>query len=136
MSEETGAILLWLSDTSASEAERSKLALRIRQTEAALDSLTQLIEAAPFPMWYRGPDLSLGLVNSAFVKAVEARDASDVIARSTELIDASGYDSARASAEAALESGKPIAQMQPATVRGERRMMHIVNVPLATGAAP
>ena len=129
-----GAMLLWLSDTSASEAERSKLAQRIRQTEAALDSLTQLIEAAPFPMWYRGPDLGLGLVNSAFVKAVEARDASDVIARSTELIDATGPDSARATAEAALESGKPIAQMQPATVRGERRMMHIVNVPLSTGA--
>ncbi|HJR83385.1 MAG TPA: ATP-binding protein, partial [Sphingomicrobium sp.] len=118
----------------ASEAERSKLAHRIHQTEAALDSLTQLIEAAPFPMWYRGPDLGLGLVNSAFVKAVEARDASDVIARSTELIDATGPDSARASAEAALETGKPIAQMQPATVRGERRMMHIVNVPLPTGA--
>ena len=133
-SEGPGAMLLWLSDTSASEAERSKLALRIRQTEAALDSLTQLIEAAPFPMWYRGPDLGLGLVNSAFVEAVEARDASDVIARSTELIDATGPDSARASAEAALESGKPIAQMQPATVRGERRMMHIVNVPLPTGA--
>jgi len=129
-----GAMLLWLSDTSASEAERSKLAQRIRQTEAALDSLTQLIESAPFPMWYRGPDLGLGLVNNAFVKAVEARDASDVIARSTELIDATGPDSARATAEAALESGKPIAQMQPATVRGERRMMHIVNVPLSTGA--
>jgi signal transduction histidine kinase len=127
-------MLLWLSDTSASEAERSKLAQRIHQTEAALDSLTQLIEAAPFPMWYRGPDLGLGLVNSAFVRAVEARDASDVIARSTELIDATGPDSARASAESALETGKPIAQMQPATVRGERRMMHIVHVPLPTGA--
>jgi signal transduction histidine kinase len=134
LSEAPGAMLLWLSDTSASEAERSKLAQRIRQTEAALDSLTQLIEAAPFPMWYRGPDLGLGLVNSAFVRAVEARDASDVIARSTELIDATGPDSARASAESALETGKPIAQMQPATIRGERRMMHIVNVPLPTGA--
>jgi signal transduction histidine kinase len=133
-SEGAGAMLLWLSDTSASEAERSKLALRIRQTESALDSLTQLIEAAPFPMWYRGPDLSLGLVNNAFVDAVEARDASDVIARSTELIDATGLESARASAETALESGKPISRMQPATVRGERRMMHIVNVPLPTGA--
>ena len=132
--EEPGAMLLWLSDTSASEAERSKLAERMRQTETALDSLTHLIEAAPFPMWYRGPDLALGLVNSAFVKAVEARDASDVIARSTELIDATGPDSARTTAEAALESGKTIAQMQPATVRGERRMMHIVNVPLPTGA--
>jgi PAS domain-containing protein len=134
VSEGAGAMLLWFSDTSAAEAERSKLAERIRQTESALDSLTHLIEAAPFPMWYRGPDLGLGLVNSAFVAAVEARDASDVIARSTELIDATGPDSARASAEAALESGKPIAQMQPATVRGERRMMHIVNVPLPTGA--
>jgi signal transduction histidine kinase len=134
VSEGPGAMLLWLSDTSASEAERSKLAQRIRQTESALDSLTHLIEAAPFPMWYRGPDLGLGLVNSAFVAAVEARDASDVIARSTELIDATGPGGARASAEAALETGKPIAQMQPATVRGERRMMHIVNVPLPTGA--
>jgi signal transduction histidine kinase len=133
-SEGAGAMILWFSDTSASEAERSKLAQRIHQTESALDSLTHLIEAAPFPMWYRGPDLGLGLVNSAFVAAVEARDASDVIARSTELIDATGPDSARASAETALESGKPIAQMQPATVRGERRMMHIVNVPLPTGA--
>lgn len=132
--EPAGSILLWFSDTSASEAERSKLALRIRQTEAALDSLTHLIEAAPFPMWYRGPDLRLGLVNRAFVEAVEARDASDVISRSTELIDASGQDSARASAEAALESGKLHTRTQPATIRGERRIMRIVNVPLPTGA--
>jgi signal transduction histidine kinase len=129
-----GSMLLWFSDTSAAEAERSKLALRIRQTEAALDSLTHLIEAAPFPMWYRGPDLRLGLVNRAFVEAVEARDASDVISRSTELIDSAGPDSARSSAESALESGGPTSSMQPATVRGERRMMRIVNVPLPTGA--
>ena len=85
-------------------------------------------------MWYRGPDLRLGLVNRAFVEAVEARDAADVISRSTELIDAGGPDSAQVSAEAALETGKFHTQMQPATIRGERRMMRIVNVPLPTGA--
>ena len=132
--EQAGTILLWFSDTSSAEAERSKLSLRIRQTEAALDSLTHLIEAAPFPMWYRGPDLRLGLVNRAFVEAVEARDAADVISRSTELIDAGGPDSAKVSAEAALETGKFHTQVQPATIRGERRMMRIVNVPLPTGA--
>src|SRR5919106_5235475 len=132
--EPAGTILLWFSDTSAAEAERSKFALRIRQTEAALDSLTHLIESAPFPMWYRGPDLRLGLVNRAFVEAVEARDAADVISRSTELIDAPGPDSAPASAEAALESGKFHSRTQPATIRGERRMMRNVNVPLPTGA--
>ena len=69
--EPAGTMLLWFFDTSASEEERSSLALRLRQTEGALDSLTHLIESAPFPMWYRGPDLKLGLVNSAFVEAVE-----------------------------------------------------------------
>lgn len=132
--ESPGTMLLWFSDTSTAEAERSKFALRIRQTESALDSLTHLIEAAPFPMWYRGPDLELGLVNRAFVEAVEARDAADVIARSTELIDSTGPDSARASAVTALETGKPVMSMQPATIRGERRVMRIVNVPLPTGA--
>ncbi|HET7816832.1 MAG TPA: ATP-binding protein [Sphingomicrobium sp.] len=132
--EPAGAMLLWFSDTSAAEAERSKLALRLRQAEAALDSLTYLIEAAPFPMWYRGPDLKLGLVNSAFVEAVEGRDAADVIARSTELIDAPGPDSARAAARAALDGGKPVTRTQPATIRGERRMLRTVDVPLPTGA--
>ena len=132
--EPSGTVLLWLSDTSGAESERSKLADRLQQTEGALDSLSYLIEAAPFPMWYRGPDLKLGLVNRAFVDAVEARDAAEVIARSSELIDATGPDSARAAAVLAVETGKPHSRTQPATIRGERRMMRIVNVPLPRGA--
>jgi signal transduction histidine kinase len=128
------AMLLWLADTSTAEAERAKLASRLRQTEAALDALTHLIEAAPFPMWYRGPNLALGLVNSAFVEAVEGRDAADVVARNSELIDAPGSDGARAAAMAALEGGKAVWQTLPVTIRGERRMLRIVNVPLPTGA--
>ncbi len=129
-----GTLLLWFFDTSAGEEERSRLALRLRQTEAALNSLTHLIEAAPFPMWYRGPDLKLGLVNSSFVHAVEANDASEVIERGFELIDAEGENSAVASARKAQETGRIVSLMQPAILRGERRMLRIVNVPLATGA--
>ena len=130
--EPPGTMLLWMFDTSSAETERSKLAQRLEQTEAALDALTRLIEAAPFPMWYRGPDLTLGLVNSAFVEAVEGRDAADVIARSSELIG--DVDEAKAGALTALESGKPTSRKSPAIVRGERRMLQIVNVPLPTGA--
>jgi signal transduction histidine kinase len=132
--EPAGTLLLWFFDTSAGEEERTRLALRLRQTEAGLNSLTHLIEAAPFPMWYRGPDLKLGLVNSAFVHAVEGKDASDVIDRSMELIDAEGDDSASATARQALESGRIVSRMQPAIIRGERRMLRVVNVPLSTGA--
>jgi signal transduction histidine kinase len=131
---EAGSLLLWMFDTSGAESERLKLAGQLQQTELALDSLTHLIESAPFPMWYRGPDLSLGLVNSAFVAAVEARDAAEVIARGSELIDSPGDDSARAGALAALEAGRPFVRTQPATIGGERRMLRLVDVPLATGA--
>jgi signal transduction histidine kinase len=121
--EPPGTLLLWFFDTSAGEEERSRLALRLRQTEAA-----------PFPMWYRGPDLKLGLVNSSFVHAVEANDASEVIERGFELVDEEGENSAAATARKAQETGRIVSQMQPAILRGERRMLRIVNVPLSTGA--
>jgi signal transduction histidine kinase len=129
-----GTVLVWIFDISDADADRAKLTRRLQQTEGALDSLTHLIESAPFPMWYRGPDLSLGLVNAAFVAAVEARDAAEVIERGSELIDAVGDDSARAGAEIALETGRPYSRMQPATIGQERRMLRLVDVPLPTGA--
>ena len=132
--EPPGTMLLWFFDVSDAEAERATLARRLGQTESALDALTQLIEAAPFPMWYRGPDLCLGLVNSAFVAAVEASDAAEVIARGTELVDVPGGDSARVGAKRALELGKPYSRNQPATIGEERRMLRLVDVPLTTGA--
>ena len=132
--EPAGSLLLWFFDTSGSEEDRARLALRLRQTEGALDSLTHLIEAAPFPMWYRGPDLKLGLVNSAYVAAVEGRDAAEVIARGSELFEAEGEDSAIGSARSAQESGRVDSRIHAAIIGGERRMLRIVNVPLATGA--
>jgi len=129
-----GSVLVWLFDISDADADRVKLIRRLHQTEGALDALTHLIENAPFPMWYRGPDLSLGLVNAAFVTAVDGHDAAEVIERGAELIDAVGPDSARAGAEIALESGRPYSRTQPATIGQERRMLRIVDVPLPTGA--
>jgi len=117
--EPAGTLVLWFFDASIAESERQKLSQRLAQTEAALDALTRLIEAAPFPMWYRGPDLTLGLVNSAFVEAVEGRDAADVIARASELVG--DTEEARAAALEAIERGKPLSKKQPAIVKGERR---------------
>ncbi len=129
-----GTLLLWLFDATGAEAERLKLATQLGRTEAALDALTHLIESAPFPMWYRGPDMTLGLVNSAFVTAVEGLNAAEVIALGSELIDSPGDQGARAGAAAALEGGRPYIRNQPATIGGERRMLKLVDVPLPTGA--
>src|SRR3546814_7143122 len=63
----------------------------------AFEALTGLIEAAPLPMWYRGPDLRLAMVNSAYVRAVEGGGAEDVVARGIELVEGIGRASWRAS---------------------------------------
>lgn len=131
--EPAGSMLLWFVDISAREEEQGKLAVRLKQADSALNSLTQLIEAAPFPMWYRGPDLKLGLVNSAYVAAVEGNTAADVIARGSELVAGVG-DASTALARRAVESGRVQSEIKPAIIRGERRMLKFVDVPLSGGA--
>src|SRR5260221_152323 len=47
--EPRGTLLLWFVDVNAAEDARVRLALRLRQTEAAVNSLTRGIEAEPLP---------------------------------------------------------------------------------------
>jgi hypothetical protein len=58
-------------------------------------------------MWYRGPDLKLTMVNSAYVTAVEGGDAAEVIARGIELVEGLGPGGPLAGAETARMSGRP-----------------------------
>lgn len=129
-----GCTLLWLSESSSAVAELGETAARLAGTEQALGALTQLIEAAPFPMWVRGSDLRLALVNRAFVTAVEAPDAAAVVERGIELVEDVGEETALAGAELAQKEGRPIERVHPATIGGERRTMRLVDVPLPGGA--
>jgi signal transduction histidine kinase len=124
-----GAVLLWFYDATSSEERIATLEGQVARSESALDSLSALIEAAPFPMWHRGPDLSLTLVNSAYVRAVEAESGLAVVEGGIELVE----EAPRALAETAREGGAPVSRDLPATVAGERRVMRIVEVPLGEG---
>ena len=128
-----GGVVLWVFDATESEAAIARLKAENVQVHAAFDALTGLIEAAPMPMWYRGPDLRLGMVNTAYVAAVEGRDAEDVIARGLELVEESGVGGPLASAALAREQKRPQAQSMPATILGERRMLRVYDVPLPGG---
>ncbi|MGA9581592.1 MAG: ATP-binding protein [Allosphingosinicella sp.] len=125
-----GTVLLWLADATAGEEEMAALRERCERLAAALDALSGLIEAAPFPIWHRGPDLRLAMVNSAYVAAVEAEDGRAVIEGGLELVD-DGEAGAIAEAASVRKSGRPHARNVPATIGGERRMMRVVEVPLA-----
>lgn len=125
-----GGVILWLFDATESQHEISALAKEKERLARALESLAGVIEAAPVPMWHRSPDLRLSLVNSAYVRSVDAKDAGEVISEGIELVETLDGISPMAAAATALESGVAYARLVPATIDGERRMMRVVDVPL------
>lgn len=125
-----GRVIVWLFDATDTQEEITRLRDSSVRLTRALEALSALIEAAPFPMWHRGPDFRLALVNGNYVDAVEGRDAADVIARGLELVEAADGIGPMAAAAAARDGGEPLARTVPATIAGERRMVRIVDVPL------
>jgi signal transduction histidine kinase len=124
------AVALWFIDVTEAEEAAALLAARLERRSAALDALSGLLEAAPFPMWHRGPDLRLAMVNGAYVRAVEGEDAADVIRAGIELIDDVDGLGPEAAAARVRDEQQAAYRTVPATVSGERRMMQVVEVPL------
>ncbi len=128
-----GAVVIWVFDQTENEIEIARLEEEAKSISAAFEALTGLIEAAPLPMWYRTDDLRLAMVNSAYVEAVEGRDAADVVSRGLELVEGSGRGGPLAGAATARDAAQPYDQMLPATVTGARRMLRVIDVPLSSG---
>lgn len=127
---ESGSVTLWIFDATDSQSEIQALKGRVEQLRDALEALAGLVEAAPFPMWHRTPDMRLSLVNAAYVHAVDGESAGEVIASGTELVEAVGGLTPEAAAQQALNESRPVERMVPATIDGERRTMRVVDVPL------
>ncbi|MBA4160515.1 MAG: histidine kinase [Novosphingobium sp.] len=127
-----GAALVWVFDFSDSESELVQLrddASRARDDFAAL---VGLIEAAPMPMWFRGPDGALQLVNQAYVRAVAGQDARQVVADGTELVESVDGLTAKQIALQAAAKQLPIERMVSATIDGQRRALRVSDLPLGT----
>lgn len=128
-----GAVALWVFDATDTQSEIVRLGGEQARLTDAFESLTGLIEAAPLAMWYRGADLRLAMVNSAYVEAVEGGSADAVVANGVELVEGTGPDGAMASAAAARQADEALVTAMPATIGGERRMLQIHDVPLTNG---
>lgn len=125
-----GAAILWLFDATESQSHITTLEAERTLLHDALEALSGLIEAAPLPMWHRTADLKLSLVNSAYVRAVEAQSAADVIGQQIELFETIDGLPPPDAARIALDKGEVLTRVVPATLGGERRMMQVVEVPM------
>ncbi len=131
-----GGIVLWIFDATESQSRIEDLHGQVARYRDALEALSGVIEAAPMPVWHRTPDQRLSLVNSAYVHAVDARSAQQVIEQGVELIESVDGISPGANAALVADAQAPSSRMVPVTVDGERRLMRVVDVPLgAAGVA-
>lgn len=125
-----GAALLWFFDSTESLRELERRKGESDEARAAFEALAGLIEAAPLPMWHRGPDLRLNFVNRAYVEAVNAADGTQVVEDGIELIETSNGVSAQEFAASAHAEGKQAERIVPITLDGERRNMRVFDIPL------
>src|SRR6478735_988267 len=126
----TGAALLWWFDFSESQGELTRLRAETMRAQGDFSALVGLIEAAPIPMWFRGPDMKLRLVNSAYVKAVGATDAETVVKKQIELIEKVDGLSASQVAKQARDKDLPVERIVQATVGTQRRTLRVSDLPL------
>lgn len=125
-----GAALVWVFDFSESESELARLREDAVRAQGDFAALVGLIEAAPMPMWFRGSDARLRLVNAAYVEAVGASSADEAVERQLELVET--VDGLTA-AQVALQSARqklPVERIVAATVGGERRSLRVSDLPL------
>ncbi len=125
-----GAALVWVFDFSDSESELVQLRADAQRAREDFAALVGLIEAAPMPMWFRGPDGALRLVNQAYVQAVAGRDAQQVVADGIELVERVDGLTAQQVALQAAAKYLSIERMVSATIGGQRRALKVSDLPL------
>jgi signal transduction histidine kinase len=126
-----GRAVLRLRDVGGIKRDLAELVGKHQKLLGEVDSLHTLIEALPSPIWTRDEAGALSFVNTAYARAVEAKDAADAIGRGIELLDRTARDEVgRAGAANECYTGRV-----RAVVAGARRTFDIRNVPTARGSA-
>jgi signal transduction histidine kinase len=128
----SGSALVWVFDFTESERELAQLRREAARAREDFTALVGLIEAAPMPMWFRGNDHKLRLVNAAYVAAVGASGPEAVVEEQIELVEETAGQTAAQVARRAAERRKPIERVVTATINGARRTLRVTDLPLAS----
>jgi signal transduction histidine kinase len=123
-----GLATLRLRALAGERRETTALDCALRQQAADLAAMSGLLDAAPFPVWMRGPDGLLTWVNRAYLTAVEAVAIEEAVTQQVELTgtnrpefttDAHGMNRARTHA----------------VIAGAKRALDVYEATLHTGKA-
>ena len=113
---------------------------RVAQETGALEArhhrLLALMSHAPLPIWLHGQDdMTLDFVNQAYVAAVGALDADEVLTKQIDLLGANGSRSVFDAARKAKAAERMVIERQFTVIDGHRRALTINAVPFEGGVA-
>jgi signal transduction histidine kinase len=126
-----GRAILRLRDVSGIKYELAELTRRYQEQAHDIGALHALIEALPAPVWARDDAGKLVFANQAYVRAVAAHDANEVVAQGTELFDRA----ARTELNNAQEAAQPYSGRLAAVAAGHRKSFDVITAPAARGSA-
>src|SRR3954469_11204606 len=126
-----GRAVLRIRDLTGAQSELAELATSHEQLRRDIDTVAQLLESLPAPVWARDGHGQLTWVNAAYARAVEARDGADAVARRLEILDPGARDGAlnAHSAGASYEARLPV------IIAGTRRILQVTDRPSPGGSA-
>lgn len=123
-------VVVWFFDATATQNALGQLREELDSTRKELGALRALVQAAPLPMWRRDRDLNLCDVNAAYVDAVEAASAKDVVEQGIELIGNAPGTVPTQSAERARDLDTAQVHQANVILYGHRRTLQIYDIPL------
>src|SRR5436190_4925050 len=126
-----GRAVVRLRDVRGLRKELNELNARHQDMQSDIASLRTLIDSLPSPVWARDADGALQFVNTAYIKAVEAKSEADAVERGLELLDRA----AREESTRTRASGNAFAGRIPAVAAGARRIFDVLEVPTRRGSA-
>jgi signal transduction histidine kinase len=125
-----GSAVLRLKNASGTNRDLVELATRHDKLSAEVMPLRALFEAMPSPVWARDTNGQLIFVNSAYARAVDAKDAADAATHRAELLDSA----ARASIAQSHMNGTAYAGRLRAVAAGTRRTFDVLDIITGSGS--
>ena len=122
--------VVWMSDVTEGVAAVDTLTHETAALRKECDLLKAALDGMADPIWVRDDDLSLIYCNAAYVKAVDAKDADDVVARGRELSPRVAVREVRALAAAARAAGETRRSSFHMVIDGSRRLMEVTESPV------
>ena len=127
------ADLLWVRDVTEGAAAIADLGRRLADLASDASHVRGLLDALSVPVWLRGDDLSLMVVNRAYANAVDAASPEAVVAAQIELASDVQVREARALAARARAAGEPRSESFHLVLGGHRRLTSITEATVAIG---